>query len=81
MDILKRNTTITNMNFIGACLIVLLHIKPVPTTTWENLIVDFVYVKFGFPGVAVPLFFGISGFLLAKHVNENNWWKSSIKKG
>lgn len=80
MDLLNRNTTITNMSFVGALLVVFLHVKPIPTTVLENLIVDFVYNKSGFPNVAVPLFFGISGYLLAKHVNENNWYQTSIKK-
>ena len=75
-----RNSVIANMGFIGALLIVLLHVKPTPTTEFENWIVDFVYSKSGFPGVAVPMFFGISGYLLASRISEGGWWQNAIKK-
>jgi surface polysaccharide O-acyltransferase-like enzyme len=75
-----RNSVITNMGFIGALLIVLLHVKPTPATEFENWIVDFVYSKSGFPGVAVPMFFGLSGYLLARRINERGWWRNAIKK-
>ena len=68
------------MGFIGALLIVLLHVKPTPATQFENWIVDFVYSKSGFPGVAVPMFFGLSGYLLASRINERGWWQNAIKK-
>lgn len=32
----------------------------------------------GFCGVAVYLFFTVSGFFLAKHVEESGWWKSAV---
>lgn len=60
----KKNRTVSNMGLIGALLIVLLHVKPIPNTCFQSLLVDFVYSKSGFPGTAVPMFFGISGYFL-----------------
>ena len=76
----KKSRVIANMGLIGALLIVLLHVKPTPSSILGNTIVDFVYNKSSFPGIAVPLFFGISGYLLAGHVGENGWWRKSVKK-
>ncbi len=76
----NKSNTIANMGFIGALLVVLLHVRPIPATSLGTMLVDFIYQKSGFPGIAVPLFFGISGYLLASHVNERGWWKKAVKK-
>jgi surface polysaccharide O-acyltransferase-like enzyme len=74
------NQTIINMGTIGALLIVLLHISPISDVPWQNAIIDFVYHKSDIVGVAVPLFFCISGYLLVGHANESDWWKNALKK-
>ncbi len=75
-----KKDVITNLGMIGALLIVLLHIKPETDIYWQNIIVDFIYNKSGITSVAVPLFFGISGYLLVGHLNEKNWWRDALVK-
>lgn len=37
-------------------------------------------LNYGFCRIAVPFFFVISGYFLAKHMNEPNWWRKGVEK-
>lgn len=37
-------------------------------------------LNYGFCRIAVPFFFVISGYFLAKHMNELNWWRKGVQK-
>lgn len=76
----KKNSVISNMCFIGALLIVALHSIPTPQSTKEEFIIDLFFHRLGFLSVTVPLFFGISGYLLVGHIEQPCWWKESVVK-
>ena len=37
------------------------------------------FIRFALAECAVPFFFTVSGFFLAKHFGEDGWWRSSIR--
>ena len=75
----ELSNKIANVGFICACLVVLIHVPALENGFWLN---DFVFkwIKTGMCGVAVPTFFIISGFLLGRHVYEENWYRDAIRK-
>ena len=67
---------ISNMSFFCACLVVLIHCPVSQTHFWY-----FEYfLKTKLTMIAVPCFFIISGFFLARHVSEESWYLDAIKK-
>lgn len=68
------------MGFVGALLIVALHTIPFPNNETEKIIIDFLFHKSGFLSASVPMFFGISGYLLVGHIDQPCWWHESIVK-
>ena len=71
---------IKNMGILCACLVVSIHSgvpsNPPLSSYWfvRQLIVD------GVASIAVPFFFAVSGFLLARHLGEVSWWQREIAK-
>lgn len=63
------------MNFIAALLIVILHSGYSGTGCLSCIL-----GSRGLCRIAVPWFFIISGYFLAKHVDEKNWYKDSLCK-
>ena len=68
---------ISNMSVICAMLVVMTHVFPkveVRSFTWcvDRFIFD------GLGRVAVPYFFIVSGFFLARHINESGWWWKAL---
>ena len=76
----KKNSVISNMCFIGALLIVALHTIPISQNSKEDFIINLFFHQTGFLSVTVPLFFGISGYLLVGHIDRSTWWKESVVK-
>lgn len=84
MDIIKideeLSNRLANMSFVCACLVPSLHIATTfnaGTVSWWLYVVCF---KTGFAQIAVPMFFVISGFLLAGRMGEKSWWRSAVEK-
>ncbi len=76
----KLSNKIANMGFVGACLVVSLHVS-------QQLQVEGVLGKVagyisnkGLGNCAVPFFFMASGFFLAGHMGECGWWRSECRK-
>ena len=67
---------IANMGFLCACLVVLIHC---PVSQTHSLYIEH-FLKVYLTLIAVPCFFMISGFLLARHVLEDRWYTDAIKK-
>lgn len=70
---------IANLGIISAVLVVVIHAASFPATStidkwWNGIMVD------GFCRMAVPYFFIVSGFLLARHCTERGWYVKSIQK-
>ena len=65
------------MGVVCAMLVVLCHISPkveMGSFTW---CIDR-FVNDGIGRAAVPYFFIVSSFFLAKHIGENGWWKKAV---
>ena len=66
------------MSFISAVMIVYLHTGGAANNEvllgWVNKAI------FALCRIAIPWFFFASGFFLAKHIGEDGWWRSAIKK-
>lgn len=72
------SSKISNMGVVCAMLVVLLHVFPkvkVRSFTWcvDRFISD------GLGRAAVPYFFVISAFFLARHINEDGWWRKALQ--
>ena len=74
---------IAKLGFVMAFLVIVIHsfplgVKPMCVGSlewWVNAI-----VKDGACGMAVPMFFAFSGYLLGGHVNEKGWYGREVKK-
>lgn len=71
------NRRIQNLSFLCACLIVFIHVPGVDVNGGNGMIWRF--VRFGLAECAVPFFFIVSGFFLAKHFGEEEWWRCSLR--
>ena len=75
----ETSQKIKNMGFICALLVVSIHIgwhKDESQLLWwgKQLVCE------GFARIAVPFFFVVSGYFLAAHFDEANWWKCEVGK-
>lgn len=75
-----KDRTISNICFVGALLIVALHTIPISQDLTEDFIIDLIFHRLGFLAVTVPLFFGISGYLLVGHLERPRWWQEALGK-
>lgn len=70
---------IRNMGFICALLVISIHVVwPCDSICLTWYINEF--VRKGVATIAVPYFFIVSGYLLAAHFDENNWYRSELVK-
>lgn len=74
MMITNIRDKIANMSFVCACLVVSIH------SDFTQLSFLNSWVKNGIARIAVPYFFLVSGFLLAKHFGEEGWYVRELKK-
>lgn len=76
----RLSNRIANLSLICACLVPSLHIVASfahDSCAWWIYTLLF---KMGVATVAVPIFFVVSGFLLAGHMAEPDWWKLAVTK-
>ncbi len=70
---------ISKISLICAFFVVCIHCKPTGTVGGFTWWVNETFNK-GICSIAVPFFFVVSGFFLAKHTHENHWWKREVNK-
>ena len=75
----KTRQKIKNMGLLCACLVVGIHVDWHPASGNICWFLHHV-IRRGVCLIAVPYFFVVSGFFLAKHFEETNWWCTEVKK-
>ena len=76
----EASQKIKNMSLLCAFLVVSIHVdwpSDVPLSAgWvlSNALAG------GYAGIAVPFFFVVSGYFLAKHFDEDGWWRREVTK-
>ena len=73
------STKVSKISLICAFFVVCIHCKP------DGILGGFTWwfcelFNKGICIIAVPFFFVVSGFFLAKHIHENCWWKREVVK-
>lgn len=75
----ETSQRIKNMGLFCAFLVVGIHVDWHPDSGSVGWFFHHVISR-GVCLIAVPYFFIVSGFFLAKHFNEVNWWSTEVKK-
>lgn len=75
----ETSQKIKNMSLVCALLVVFIHI-PYPTTIGSSAWMFHYVIRYGIAPFAVPFFFVASGFLLAGHCDEPDWWRAAVRK-
>ena len=71
----QLSNKIASMGFVCACLVVLMH-----SPASDGYCLAVYLLKDILSMIAVPVFFIISGFLLARHCREDGWYKREVIK-
>ena len=74
----ENSWKIVNLSFFCMLLVCIVHVQWRETTEIERTLVYL--VKYVICGIGVPFFFAVSGFFLARHMDEPGWWKAAIQK-
>jgi len=74
MQAIKPETShkLANMSFLCATFVIIIHVwqpEPVGSVAW------WLYSLTSCRSIAVPFFFLMSGYLLAGHIGEDDWWR------
>ena len=72
---MRLSNKIANMGFVCACLVVLIHSPMFGNVGFVTYLLKNFLVR-----IAVPAFFMISGFLLARHCGEEGWYCREVCK-
>ena len=67
-DVLNASILLSRLSFLGACLVVALHVDP-----GKGFLAPLYRA-------AVPMFFMMSGYWLVGHVEEKGWWAAAVVK-
>lgn len=71
-DVVSKRITL--LSFIAAVLVVFIHV-PKPAGRGLNH-----FLECGICEIAVPFFLVVSGYMIARHVGENGWWRREAGK-
>lgn len=71
---------IANMAFLCALLVVLIHVGPKAIDLRSCWGIAYYFMRHVLAVVAVPYFFVVSGYFLAKHYAEQGWWIRATRK-
>lgn len=71
--------TFATMSFVCSCMVVYLHTGHAVARDGVVLVVLH-RILHTLCGVAIPWFFLASGFFLSKHIGEDDWWRTAVKK-
>lgn len=72
------NRKIQNMSLLCAVLVVGIHVRWPEGDAFGWF--GYHFIKEGIARIAVPFFFIVSGFFLARHFNETGWWRIEVVK-
>lgn len=72
-----KNYKIETFSLISALMIVLMHSTGSGVGGFELF---FQCLIKGVTSIAVPFFFCVSGYMLAKHISECGWWRNAVRK-
>lgn len=75
----ELSNKVSNMGVVCAMLVVALHASPNEKAGSMAWFVDR-FVSDGLGRAAVPFFFMVSGFFLAKHLVDPHWWPDAMRK-
>lgn len=71
---------ISNMGFCCALLVVFIHCYHGPKTVGTSPWMIWYLIRYVLGTIAVPFFFLVSGYFLARHCDEDGWWSVAVKK-
>jgi surface polysaccharide O-acyltransferase-like enzyme len=74
----QTSAKIVNLSFLCAIFVCMIHVRWAPTTEFGETLVFLFMRTIG--SVAVPFFFVVSGYFLARHCEESGWWEAAIRK-
>jgi peptidoglycan/LPS O-acetylase OafA/YrhL len=69
---------IVNLSFLCAIFVCMIHVRWTTSTEFGEAFVFLFKRSIG--SIAVPFFFAVSGFFLARHCEEAGWWKTAVRK-
>ena len=75
----ELSSRISTLSFVCACMVVLIHV-PIPSTvgSWGWYLSS--TFSYGMCLISVPFFFMVSGFFIGRHIGEEKWYRSALKK-
>ncbi len=74
----ENSAKVVNLSFLCMILVCIIHVHWRTTTETGQALAYL--VKYVICGIGVPFFFVVSGFFLARHLDEPGWWKAAIQK-
>ena len=74
----ELSSKIANMGFVCTLLVVAIHIRHVPQAHDGAPMAMYFIVRHIFGSIAVPFFFIVSGYFLARRAEVDGWWKRAI---
>ena len=74
----ESSAKVANLSFLCAVFVCVIHVRWTAETTCGRLLVS--VCRDSVARMAVPFFFAVSGFFLARHWEEPGWWRTAVVK-
>lgn len=74
----EQSNKIANMGFVCTLLVVAIHVRHVPQAHDGAPMAFYFIVRHIFGSIAVPFFFIVSGYFLARRAEGDGWWKRAV---